>query len=157
MNAGGVEIRAVGAELEPALARFFAELEKNGVGRFFHPHPFTAAAARERAVYTGRDLYYVVLEGDEVLGYGMLRGWDEGYEVPSLGIVVHPAWQGRGIGRLLMDFLRLAAERRGAKKIRLRVYPENAAATALYRKLGYEMTAEKDSPYLLGFLDLTRG
>ena len=62
--------------------------------KFFHPHPFTTEAARERAAYTGKDLYYVVIEGDEILGYGMLRGWDEGYEVPSLGIVIHPAHRG---------------------------------------------------------------
>ena len=56
-----------------------------------------------------------------------------------------------------MDFLRLAAWRRGAKKIRLRVYPDNTAAVNLYRKLGYELTPEKDGPYLVGFLKLERG
>jgi [ribosomal protein S18]-alanine N-acetyltransferase len=157
MNPRGVEIRAVGGENEAALGRFFTVLHEGGVDKFFHPHPFTAEAARERAAYSGKDLYYVVIEGDEILGYGMLRGWDEGYEVPSLGIVIHPLQQGLGLGRLLMDFLRLAAWRRGAKKIRLRVYPENTAAVNLYRKLGYELTPEKDGPCLAGFLNLERG
>jgi [ribosomal protein S18]-alanine N-acetyltransferase len=156
MNPRGVEIRAVGGEMAAALAGFFTVLHERGVDKFFHPHPFTAEAARERASYAGKDLYYVVIEGDEILGYGMLRGWDEGYEVPSLGIVIHPAHQGLGLGRLLMDFLRVAAGRRGAIKIRLRVYPENTAAVTLYRKLGYELTPEKDGPYLVGFLNLAR-
>ncbi|MFN8537438.1 MAG: hypothetical protein U0232_08190 [Thermomicrobiales bacterium] len=30
--------------------------------------------------YAGADLYYVLIAGDTILGYGMLRGWDAGYE-----------------------------------------------------------------------------
>jgi acetyltransferase-like isoleucine patch superfamily enzyme len=35
----------------------------------------------------------------------MLRGWDEGCEVPSLGIAVRTSAQGRGLGRLMMAHL----------------------------------------------------
>jgi ribosomal-protein-alanine N-acetyltransferase len=156
MSSLAVEIRQVSAADEAALVHFFAVLQARGVDKFFHPHPFTAKAANERATYTGEDLYYVVTDGGEILGYGMLRGWDEGYIVPSLGIVVHPDAQGMGLGRLMMDFLRVVAMRRKAEKIRLRASPENQIAMKLYRALGYEFTVEKDSTYLVGLLDLTR-
>jgi ribosomal protein S18 acetylase RimI-like enzyme len=86
----------------------------------------------------------------------MLRGWDEGYEVPSLGIALHPHAQGQGLAHLFMDFLHVAARRRGAKKIRLRVYRDNKSAITLYRSLGYELTEDRDWRYLLGVLDLDR-
>src|SRR5262249_51471092 len=125
-----------------------------GVEKFFHPHPFTVEAARERAFYSGNDQYFVLLEGGEVQGYGMLRGWDEGYEIPSVGIVIHPDVEGQGFGRLLMDFLRVAAVRSGAKKILVRVHSENRVAVDLYRSLGYEFASQKDASSLVGFLDV---
>jgi ribosomal protein S18 acetylase RimI-like enzyme len=49
-----------------------------------------------------------VLQGSRIVGYGMLRGWDEGYSVPSLGILVRAEACGQGIGKLLMEHLHLA-------------------------------------------------
>ena len=137
------------------LAQFFELLKARGIEQSFQPHSLTTDAAHERASYCGNDLYVVLCEADGILGYGMLRGWDEGYDIPSLGIAIHPDAQDQGLGRLLMDFLRAAAKRRGANKIRLRVTADNRRAVSLYRSLGYEMAPEESSPYLIGFLDLS--
>jgi ribosomal protein S18 acetylase RimI-like enzyme len=137
-----------------ALARLFAVLKTGGLEEVFHPHALTEEAARERANYRGRDLYVLLCEGKRALGYGMLRGWDDGHDVPSLGIAIHPDAQGQGLGRLLMDFLRVSAERHGANKIRLRVRSGNRRAISLYKSLGYQMVPEEASPYLVGFLTL---
>jgi ribosomal protein S18 acetylase RimI-like enzyme len=149
-----VEIQCVRPEHADALARFFAELRTRGGERFFHPHPLTSDAAVELANYRGNDLYVVLRDGDEVVGYAMLRGWDEGYDVPSLGIAIHPGRQGRGFAQLLMSFLHDAAMRRGATRIRLRVHHDNDRAIGLYRALGYAMTDDDDPRYKLGLLNL---
>ena len=151
-----IEIHVVGPAHVDVLAHFFEVLQTRGVDKHFHPHPLTAEAARERATYVGKDLYFVLLERNEVLGYAMLRGWDEGYEIPSLGIAIHPDAQGQGLGRLMIDFLRMAALRRGASKIRLRVCPNNQAAVALYHAAGYKLAREAHGQYLVGFLELNR-
>ncbi len=72
-------------------------LAARGDGRWFHPHPLTAVEAARPCAYDGRDLYYAAVTGDAVVAYGLLRGWDEGYAVPSLGIAVHPAARGLGL------------------------------------------------------------
>jgi ribosomal-protein-alanine N-acetyltransferase len=131
-------------ELENALAAFFATLARLGVDHSFHPHPFDVAEAHRRATYNGRDEYHVAVHGRSIVAYGMLRGWDEEYETPSLGLAVHPEWQGRGIGRRMMEHLHDAARARGAKRIRLKVYPDNQAAIRLYESLGYRFTAEEE-------------
>ena len=154
MNSLTLEFRLVGKTLEQPLARFFHALRKAGDDRHFHPHPLTDDEAKRRAEYSGKDLYYVLVEGDTVFGYGMLRGWDEGYEVPSLGIVIHPSVRGTGLGELFMLFLHIVARRRGANKVRLKVHPDNTAAVALYRKLGYTFQTE-EAEQLVGFLDLS--
>jgi [ribosomal protein S18]-alanine N-acetyltransferase len=136
-----------------ALTAFFATLTSAGIDRVFHPHPFDAAEARRRTSYTGSDEYHVGVHAGSIVAYGMLRGWDEGYTVPSLGIVVHPDWQGRGIGRRMMAYLHDIARKRGATQIRLKVYPENEAALGLYEGLGYDF-AETEGGQRVGVLSL---
>jgi ribosomal-protein-alanine N-acetyltransferase len=157
VRAEDIEIRIVSPAMEWPLASFFGDLRAADTERYFHPHPMTDAAAHERAIYKGKDLYYVLVCHDSVLAYGMLRGWDEGYSIPSLGIVVHPTARGRGLGRVMMDFLHAAASWRGAAKVRLRVYPDNATAVTLYRSLGYVFADEPEGDYLVGHLDLAAG
>lgn len=138
---------------ESPLAEFFAALAEAGDEREFHPHPLTAQEAKRLCEYAGRDLYYVMSEGRRVVAYGMLRGWDAGYDVPSLGIAVHPRERGRGIGRELMEMLHAAARGRGAPRVRLKVYPSNEPALRLYRSLGYTFHSEERGQ-LVGLLEL---
>lgn len=133
-----------------------------GDGSFFHPHPLTGAAARSicrhQHVDGGRDEYHVMVDPDvrgRVVGYGMLRGWAEGFVVPSLGIAVHPDHRGRGIARRLMTHLHDVAAERGADRVRLRVYRDNLPAVRLYASLGYELQPHSATE-LLGFLTLAR-
>lgn len=148
-----LEIRQIDQTLEKPLAVFFRHLRKSKDDRYFHPHPFTDAEARRYAQYSGKDMYYVLVDGCRVLGYGMLRGWDEGYEVPSLGIAIQPSARGQGLGKLLMRFLHAAARHRGAKRIRLKVYSENTVAVKLYQGLGYSFQS-RESEQLVGFFEL---
>jgi [ribosomal protein S18]-alanine N-acetyltransferase len=136
-----------------SLALFFGRLREAGIEKFFHPHPLSRQEAAARANYLGRDFYCVMLQEKAVIGYGLLRGWDEGYTIPSLGIVIDPSVQGRGYGRMLMNFLHDSAKRRGATRVRLNVYPQNHGAVDLYRSLGYVFEEEKDGQ-LIGFLAL---
>lgn len=142
--------------LQTRLTAFFDALTASGDDRWFHPHPFTSEEAARWCAYQGRDLYYAAATKDAVLAYGMLRGWDEGYEIPSLGVAVHPEARGMGLARAFMGFLHTAAACRGARRIRLKVYPDNAPARRLYESLGYQLEPTADGQWL-GVLDLKRG
>lgn len=148
-----LEFRTLAPELEDQLAQLFAALQAAGDATYFHPHPLTRSAAHELCTYHGEDLLYVALDGGGALAYAMLRGWDEGYSIPSLGIALHPAVRGTGLAKTLMSFLHHAAKRKGATSVRLKVYPENVGAVALYRGLGYEF-AEQEDGQLVGALAL---
>ena len=132
-----IEIRKASPEFESGLARYFDALVGVGDDRTFHPHELSAEGAKEIANYQGNDLYYLLVTGSEVVGYGMLRGWEEGYEVPSIGASIHTNAQGFGLGRLLMSFLHVAARQRGAKKIRAKVYKHNKTSIKMLKALGY--------------------
>lgn len=149
-----IEIRRLTSEWKQSLMVFFRILEQAGDTGFFQPHPFTDDAVEGVLRGIDRDLYYVLVIGNEVVGYGMLRGWDEGYNIPSLGIAIHPAVRGNGLGRAFMHFLEAAAKYRGADKLRLRVNSQNIPAKRLYESLGYEFSAEENEGCVVGYLEL---
>ena len=148
-----VEIRAVSPEWERPLAEFFTAIQKSGE-HSFHPHPLTDESAKALAHYQGKDLYYLLVDGRAVLAYGMLRGWDEGYEIPSLGIAVNPESRGGRLGELMMHFLHAAARRKGARIVRLKVHHDNTVARKLYAKLGYTFDSVEEEGQLVGKLEL---
>jgi [ribosomal protein S18]-alanine N-acetyltransferase len=139
-----IEVRRLSPEWGEALAELFRALEATEDSKHFHPHPLTPHEAVRRCRYEGNDLYYILVEERKILGYGMLRGWDEGYETPSLGIAIHPSERNKGLGKVFMHFLHAAAIRNGAKRVRLRVSPDNLGAIKLYEALGYEFEGQEN-------------
>lgn len=134
---------------------FLARLTANGDGRLFHPHAFTREAVEPLATCGHGDEYHVLTaeQGGPVIAYGMLRGWKEGYAVPSLGVAVDSHWRGQGIGRRLVTQLHMIAAARGARTLRLKVYRSNMAAIALYQSLGYEFAPFSEDAWI-GLLNL---
>jgi len=92
---------------------------------------------------SGRDLYAMLMDGDRPVAYGLMRGLDEGYATPSLGVAVRTDEQGRGLGRLTMKALHREARARGVRTVRLKVHADNPRARALYESLGYVYRGEE--------------
>ena len=139
--------------VEPGDAEILGTLVRLIDPTFFRPHAMTALRAAEITHLEGRDVYLLGLVEGEAVAYGMLRGWDEGYVVPSLGVAVRRGALRMGHGRAMMVALHDAARSRGATRVRLRVHPENVAAQALYRSFGYR-DAGVDRGEILMILDL---
>ena len=129
-----LECRIVNNEWKDALIEFFYALIEAGDNKYFHPHPLTEEYAEYLTNYKGEDLYYIIVYNRRVIAYGMLRGWDEGYQIPSLGIAVHPEERGKKVGQALMHFLHTAAYYKNTDKIRLKVYKDNIGAIKLYTR-----------------------
>jgi len=149
-----LEIRGLDPSIEAALADFLEHLKATGADKHFHPHPLDRATAAQHCCYSGHDLYCVAILEGRVVAYGMLRGWDAGFAIPSLGIAVRSEHRGTGLARLLMCFLHYEAARRGATRVRLRVNADNARALALYRSLGYEFEGVSTTGELIAFKSL---
>jgi len=120
---------------ELALEDFFRDFKDNP---YFQPHPWDYGQASKICVDKGEDVYLVLVSRDDVMAYGMLRGWTEGWKIPSLGIAVRMAFRRRGFARLMLEALHVCARTRQAPAIRLRVHPDNMSAKRLYTSMGYE-------------------
>lgn len=152
-----LSIRPVGPEDAEQLGELFAGLAAGPDELQFHPHPLTAQEARRIA--TGgpgrKDLYCAAFLVDRLVGYGMLRGWDEGYSIPSFGVAVGAAYRGRGIGRSLLLYAIEYARKRGASTMILKVHLDNASARHLYESEGFVFQKILEDPaQVKGILEL---
>lgn len=145
--------------LQPAIAyaasRLFEVLQADA--STFHPHPMNLHEACRLAQDDGRDVYSLALVRErgaleQAVAYGMLRGWDEGFAIPMLGIAVHPDFRGRGVGRAMMEYLHCIARLRRAPAVKLKVYADNEPAIALYESLGYTFMPEPQNGQRVGVL-----
>lgn len=142
---------------EGPLSRFFSDLKAREDDAYFHPHAGDEESLRTIARNAGDDLYYLFVRGGDVLAYGLLRGWNEGFEMPSLGIAVQPSMRGSGLGRLMMEYLETMARLRGAQSIRLRVHKDNTVAREMYARRGYRMEQDDTDGSLIVGIKSFRG
>lgn len=150
-----MEIVRLSPKWQGCLKQFCDDLKESGDDVFFSPHSTDDDSICRVANLNGKDIYCLLVEDGKALGYGMLRGWDEGYQIPSIGLAIHPSARGNGLGKLLMDFLHASAARRGAKVVRLRVFANNGKALKLYKMLGYSFKADEgDQNLLIGFKNI---
>ena len=144
MQSKKLEFKRIIPEMDASLAFFFKQIIAEGDDKIFHPHAFDDETASKIAGSMGMDQYLVVMLDDKIVGYGMLRGWDEGYEIPSLGMIIHKSMRGHGIGMAFIIYLHSVAIVCGAKAVRLSVYESNDKAIRLYKKVGYSFSSQGD-------------
>ena len=94
-------------------------------------------------------MYAILIDGSRAVAYGLLRGWDDGYTTPMLGVAVRSHSRGRGFGRLMMEALHAEARRRGAELVKLRVDRGNMVARRLYEAMAYTYQGEERGELLM--------
>ena len=138
-----LHIRLVRSEDCGALIQFLEENDRPEVTRYFNPFPLDRATAQRICLNGQLDRYIVALLKGRIVGLSMLRGWNEGFEVPSFGILIDRSNTQHGIGRRLMEFTLTEARKKGCRSVRLSVHASNKRAVSLYSSLGFvELTRE---------------
>ena len=104
--------------------------------------PMLDASEWEEAFKNGT--VYVVQSDGKVIGDASYepRGTDGFY---ISGIVVGPKFQGKGIGKMILQ--KLLDDLKDAKRIELVTHPDNAAALKLYQTAGFVIESRKENFY----------
>lgn len=95
-----------------------------------------------RDIYLERAETWVYEDEGQVVGFLSMVGNEVG------GIFIHPEFQGRGVGRSLMD----KARERSEKQLELEVYKDNFNARGFYEHYGFVVIYEylfEDTGYLM--------
>jgi ribosomal protein S18 acetylase RimI-like enzyme len=148
----GIRLKNIQPEDLETLSDFFAGNNVPGITDSFTPFPLTPETAEWIACQPHRDRFYLAFDGNTPVGFSMLRGWDEGYSIPSFGIFIDHRQHGHGFGRELLALTVGEAKNLGCEKVRLSVYASNPAACRIYRDLGF-VEAERISITHLGQKD----
>lgn len=104
--------------------------------------PFVSVAARRKrfeAVSPNETRLLAEIGGKVVGSIGLHRLENRRAHVGSIGMAVHDAYAGRGIGTVLMQAVVTQADRwLNLKRLELTVYDDNRPAIALYERFGFE-------------------
>jgi len=86
--------------------------------------------------------------GKELAGYTILN-WAAG-EAHLLNLCIHPGWQQRGYGSLLLEYAINHVARQGNESMYLEVRASNTRAARLYRNRGFRVIGSRRSYYQAG-------
>ncbi len=112
--------------------------------RVFRAQPFTYAEAKALAAQAAdpAHLRVIALLGDQGAGYASLSWGGASSAYPMLSIGIADLFQGKGLGRKMMQHLLERARERDASGVDLWVFKENWRALRLYASLGFRLTGE---------------
>ncbi len=106
-----------------------------------YSHPWTEGIFSD-CMESGYECWLLVAD-HRIVGHGILSV--AASESHLLNACVTPDYQGRGFGRILVEYLLERARARNARRIYLEVRPSNRVAYRLYETLGFnEIGVRKD-------------
>lgn len=87
------------------------------------------------------DLFIGIFVNKKIAGFFMLRGFDQGYDIPSYGVWISSLYANKGLAKLTLQYSLSICRLAGVKKIMLKFHPENIVAKKMYKNFGFNETA----------------
>jgi len=109
-----------------------------GYMRFYKTFSFDAASLRAAFSKAKKDRYWGIFSGKDLAGYFMLRGFDEGFAIPSYGVLIAEPFAGRGLSRLALQYAVCWCRLKGVKTMMLKCHPDNHRAVKVYESMGFK-------------------
>ena len=150
-------VRPVKPEDAPGFERNFEKMRPEDIQhRFFAAMKAlpTQLLARLTQIDYDREMAFVAVPPPEVGqagdGYGVVRiAADPDNERAEFAVIVRSDWQGRGLGRALMDLILDYARGRGLGEVWGTILHENTGMIDLVRRMGFTIRTDPDDPSLV--------
>jgi RimJ/RimL family protein N-acetyltransferase len=139
MDIANLIIRPLRVEDASALSEWLCA-QPSAYARFFHPFDYDEPAIAGALGRQGRDVFMGLLWQERIIGFFMLRGWDEGYEVPTFGILVDERYRGYGLEMAALDTAKVICRLLDASRMMIKMHPDNISAKGVARKTGFVQT-----------------
>lgn len=132
-------VRSLRVEDAAALSAMLCA-QSQSYARFFTPFNFDQKTITNLLAARKEDVFMGIYWQSELYGFFMLRGWDEGFDVPAYGVLIDERHSGYALAQLSMRMSKSICKLRGASRIMLKVHPDNAAARMLYEEAKFVRT-----------------
>ncbi|MEE9450876.1 MAG: GNAT family N-acetyltransferase [Ignavibacteriaceae bacterium] len=141
-----VEIKELQSEQASTLSALILNTPKDHT-KYFTPFSFEEDSVKKIINDAVNDKYFGIFINDELAGFYMLRGFDEGYEVPSYGVWISDKFSGLGLSKLTLQHAITFCKLNGLKKIMLKVHPKNIISKSIYEAFDFKQEGfdEKNS------------
>ena len=112
--------------------------------KYFHPFDFQWLSIQKTLDSAINDKFFGIelkqdnSELNQLIGFYMLRGMDEGYTEPMYGVFITQEWQGKGIARLTLYHAESFCKINLYKRLLLKVNANNKRAKNLYESIGFQ-------------------
>ena len=105
----------------------------------FHPFQDESISSLHSIITQNtKDRYYRVSFNGVWVAFFMLRGWQQGFNRPSFGLLVDHEYANKGLGKLCLQAALTECRLLGTQEIMLKVSPNNIYANKIYRDAGFE-------------------
>ena len=131
-----IEIKELLSEQASTLSALILNAPED-YSKYFIPFSFEDYSIKKIINDAVNDKYFGIFINDELAGFYMLRGFDEGYEVPSYGVWISDKDSGLGLSKLTLQHAITFCKLNGIKKIMLKVHPDNTIAKNIYENFGF--------------------
>ena len=135
-NFKDISIRKIG----PDLAQELSELIQNSgpdYSKYFIPFSFDLQTVEKKLADVKLDLFFGIFVNARLVGFYMLRGFDEGYDIPSYGVWISSEFAGKGLARLTIQHAISFCKINNINQLMLKVHPDNLKAIKLYEDFGF--------------------
>jgi len=132
-------IRPLNSEDAPELSALLLSQTPAYV-RFFTPFNFDLPSVAGLLTGQGTDVFMGMYWEGRLIGFFMLRGWDDGYDVPSYGVLIDEKYSGYGLTRLSLKLAKSICKLRRVPRIMLKVNAGNKIAKRLFEEAGFNQT-----------------
>jgi RimJ/RimL family protein N-acetyltransferase len=114
--------------------------EKNDYIKHFTPFDFSESTIQKILTNKKLDKYFGLFVSQELAGFYMLRGFDEGFQVPSYGVWISSEYKNKSLSTLTLYHAFSFCKLNSIKSLMLKVHPDNVIAKNLYEKMGFKKT-----------------
>jgi RimJ/RimL family protein N-acetyltransferase len=131
-----LEIKRLNIDHSKELSELLQSADKDYT-QYFIPFAFDSETILKILSNVIKDQYYGIFTENNLVGFYMLRGFDEGYEIPSYGVWVAKDFSSKGISKLTLQHAISFCKINNIKKIILKVHPDNVIAKNIYESFGF--------------------
>jgi RimJ/RimL family protein N-acetyltransferase len=139
MEIANLTFRPLRVEDASALSKWLSA-QPPAYARFFRPFAYDEAAIADALARRGQDVFMGLFWRNGIVGFFMLRGWNEGYEVPAFGILIDEQYRGYGLEMAALDTAKVICRLRNVSRLMIKMHPDNISAKGVARKTGFVQT-----------------